>query len=94
MTDTTKGELCILDYGLMADIPETERKNIVRAIIHVGNRNFSALTDDFIELGFLTEDVDKSIVTPITERVLGPIVTNGSGANYIKKAMKDEVTFS
>lgn len=77
----------------MADIPEEERKNIVSAIIHVGNRNFTALTDDFISLGFLKPDVDKSIVAPISERVLGPIVTGGGGANGIRRIVKDDVTF-
>jgi len=32
----------------MAEIPEQERKFMVAAIIHVGNKNFVALTDDYI----------------------------------------------
>ena len=61
MSDTTKGKICILDYGLMAEIPEKERKFMVAAIIHVGNKNFAALTEDYIELGFLPPDIDKSL---------------------------------
>ena len=93
MSDTTKGKICILDYGLMAEIPEKERKFMVAAIIHVGNKNFAALTEDYIELGFLPPDIDKSLVTPISERVLGPVIYNGGGANALKELAKDEASF-
>ncbi len=66
---------------------------MVAAIIHVGNKNFAALTEDYIELGFLPPDIDRSIVTPISERVLGPIIYNGGGANGIKELVKDEANF-
>jgi predicted unusual protein kinase regulating ubiquinone biosynthesis (AarF/ABC1/UbiB family) len=66
MDDTTKGKVCILDFGLMAEIPTNERESMVSAIIHLGNKNFDALTDDFINLGFLPEDVDRAVVTPVT----------------------------
>lgn len=65
MNDTTKGKVCILDFGLMAEIPDNEREAMVSAIIHLGNKNFDALTQDFIDLGFLPKDIDKSTVTPI-----------------------------
>jgi aarF domain-containing kinase len=93
MDDTSKGRICILDYGLMAEIPEKERKFMVAAIIHVGNKNFAALTEDYIELGFLPPDIDKSIVTPISERVLGPIIYNGGGANGIRELANDKANF-
>jgi len=32
----------------MAEIPEKDRKSMVAAIIHVGNKNFRGLTDDYI----------------------------------------------
>ena len=84
MNDTSKGKICILDYGLMGEVPEKERNFLISAIIHVGNKNFAALTDDCIELEILPQDVDKSLVTPISEKVLGPVVYNGGGATALK----------
>ena len=50
--DTPKdgAELCILDFGLVARIDQSDMDNIVSAIIHLANRNYADLVDDFIEL--------------------------------------------
>lgn len=89
MNDTTKGKVCILDFGLMAEIPDNERQSMVSAIIHLGNKNFDALNQDFIDLGFLPEDTDASVVVPVTERILSPYVYGGGGANAFKNMSAD-----
>jgi hypothetical protein len=38
---------------------------MVSAIIHLGNKNFDALTDDFVALGFLPDDPDKAKIIPV-----------------------------
>ena len=48
MDDRSLGKICILDFGLMIEIPERERQNMISAIIHVSNKNYDALTLDFI----------------------------------------------
>ena len=90
MNDTTKGRLCILDFGLMAEIPDSERQQMVSAIIHLGNKNFDALTVDFVKLGFLPDDIDKETVIPVIQKILLPYVATGGGAN----AFKDNDDFS
>lgn len=80
MDDRSKGKICILDFGLMIEIPEKERQNMVAATIHVSNKNFDALTIDFIKLGFLPEDTDKQRVSYVTERIIGPYIKRGGGA--------------
>ena len=73
----------------MAEIPTNERESMVSAIIHLGNKNFDALTDDFINLGFLPADVDRAVVTPVTQRILSPYVYGGGGANAFKNMSED-----
>lgn len=78
MDDKTKGEVAIIDYGLMVSIPEKERKQMVSAIIHLSNKNFDALTTDFQKLDFLPEKIDRPKVVQVTENILGPYISRGS----------------
>jgi hypothetical protein len=57
---------------------------MVSAIIHLGNKNFDALTDDFVALGFLPDDPDKAKIIPVIQKILGPYVYSGGGANAFK----------
>ena len=47
------GKLALLDFGLVAEIPSADREAMVSATVHLANRDWSALIDDFIALGFL-----------------------------------------
>ena len=77
----------------MAEVPYKERNFLISAIIHVGNKNFAALTNDCIQLCILPPEIDKSIVTPIYEKVLAPVVYNGGGATALKDLASDEASF-
>lgn len=68
MHDESKGQLCILDFGLVTDIPADVRDIMVRATIHLANRDFSQLIEDFIDLEFLPPDVDRSKVSASFQR--------------------------
>lgn len=50
------GKLALLDFGLVAEIPAYDREAMVSATIHLANRDWGALVDDFIALGFLPRD--------------------------------------
>lgn len=64
---------------------------MVSAIIHLGNKNFDALTDDFVALGFLPDDANKAQVIPVIEKILSPYVYSGGGANAFKN--NDDYSF-
>ena len=53
---------------------------MISAIIHLSNKNFDSLATDFIKLGFLPDNVDKSRVIPVIENILSPYITRGGGA--------------
>eukprot|EP00435_Cladocopium_sp_Y103_P016659 s60_g4.t1 len=79
------GKLCLLDFGLVAQVPRKDRDIIVSAVVHLGTQNWEALIEDFQELGFLSEDTDKDALVPIMQRVLKPYL-KGGGAQAFKNA--------
>jgi len=88
---TEDGKLCILDFGLVAEVPRKDRDTIVSSIIHLANRDFPQVVNDLVDLGFLPASTDKPLVADVTKRVLGPYVTKGGGAKNLNvtSLMKD-----
>ncbi|BAZ11706.1 ABC-1 domain-containing protein [Calothrix sp. NIES-4071] len=56
------GKLAYLDFGMMSYIQPYQRYALINALVHVVNRDFTALVQDYIDLDFLPPDVD---VTPV-----------------------------
>ncbi|KXZ46166.1 hypothetical protein GPECTOR_46g235 [Gonium pectorale] len=64
------GKLALLDFGLVAEIPPEDRQAMVSATIHLANRDWSALLDDFVALGFLPPNPDRALIIPVMDRDL------------------------
>jgi len=71
------GRLAYLDFGMMSEVTRESRTGLIRAVVHLVNRNFSALSKDFVTLGFLTEDVDLEPIVPAFEGVFGQAMEMG-----------------
>eukprot|EP00166_Cyanidium_caldarium_P003163 ctg_3066.g789 len=83
---TRDGRLAVLDYGLMAEIEPRQMDSMVASIIHLANRDFDAVFDDFIALQFLpdTPAVQQNRARVVS--VLGAILNQaleGGGAKSI-----------
>ena len=63
------GRLCYLDFGMMSDITQQSRIGLIRAVVHLVNRRFDKLSYDFVQLGFLSEEVDLTPIAPAFESV-------------------------
>jgi len=63
------GRLCYLDFGMMSDITQESRVGLIRAVVHLVNRSFDKLSYDFVQLGFLSEEVDLTPIAPAFESV-------------------------
>ncbi len=63
------GRLCYLDFGMMSDITQQSRVGLIRAVVHLVNRKFDKLSYDFVQLGFLSEQVDLEPIAPAFESV-------------------------
>ncbi len=85
---TPKGQLCLLDFGLCAEIDPVSRRAMTRAIIHLLTGDFDSLISrDAIDLGFLPEGMDVSELKPILTKIL----TQGlleSGSDLQKRKRK------
>jgi predicted unusual protein kinase regulating ubiquinone biosynthesis (AarF/ABC1/UbiB family) len=51
-------KLAYLDFGMMSHIQPHQRYALINALVHIVNRDFTALVQDYIELDFLPPDVD------------------------------------
>ena len=63
------GRLCYLDFGMMSDITQQSRIGLIRAVVHLVNKRFDKLSNDFVQLGFLSEEVDLTPIAPAFESV-------------------------
>lgn len=80
--DPTKNTLVILDFGLMASIEQDDMDTMVSSIIHLANKDYAALVDDFIALQILPDDCDRAKVIPLMDKALSPYVKGGGAKKY------------
>ncbi len=78
-------ELCLIDFGLVRKIPEEDKPKIVLAVVHMAGKDWNAVTEDMISLGFLKPDIDRARVNALLARILTPYVLEGGGANAFTK---------
>jgi len=86
-----EGKLVLLDFGLVAQIPEEDRDNIVTAVIHLGTQNWDGLIDDLVALKFLAPDCDRAVVTPVIQRVLRQYLAGGGAAAMNFSALGQDI---
>lgn len=85
MADETKGKIALLDFGLVASLEQTDIDQIVSSIIHLANKDYSSLVDDFISLGILPSSCDRSTIIPLMDKALSPYVRGGGAKKYEKE---------
>jgi len=66
------GKLAYLDFGMMSQVSAEQRFGLIEAIVHLVNRDFIALSKDYVRLGFLTEDINFDAIVPALSEVFNP----------------------
>lgn len=61
---TPEGKLAFLDFGMMSETPEEARFAIIGHVVHMVNRDYEAMANDYYALDFLSPDVDVSPIVP------------------------------
>ncbi|MEH1967795.1 ABC1 kinase family protein [Nostoc sp.] len=74
------GRMAYIDFGMMDQLEETTKQTLVDALVHLVNKDYTDLAEDFVKLGFLTPDTNICPIVPALEAVLG---------NAIGKNVKD-----
>ena len=85
------GRLAYLDFGMMSEVTRESRTGLIQAVVHLVNRNFDALSKDFVTLGFLAEEVTLEPIVPAFEKVFGQALQ--AGVNRMDfKAVTDDLS--
>lgn len=61
---TPEGKLAFIDFGMMSETPEQARFAIIGHVVHMVNRDYEAMAQDYYALDFLSPDVDVSPIVP------------------------------
>lgn len=88
---TQDGTLCLIDFGLCAEVEVREREAMTKAIVHLLYRDFDTLIHtDTKELGFLPHDFDTEELKPILTKVLtGGLLQSGSDLTKRKRKLME-----
>jgi aarF domain-containing kinase len=81
-------ELALIDCGLMASVGEEDRDHMVSAVIHLANKDYASLVDDFIQLKILPQDTNRAAVIPLMDKALSPYVKGGGAKKYEEELRK------
>lgn len=87
----SNGQLCVIDFGLMAVIEKQEMDAMVSAIVHLANRDWPRVVEDFVNLKFLPRDVDTSKVTPVLGAILDQALEGGGAKSINFQTLSDEL---
>jgi hypothetical protein len=72
----------------MAQINDDDRDLMISAVIHLANKDYAALVDDFINLKILPQDSDRNTIVPLMDKALSPYVKGGGAKKYEQELKK------
>ena len=81
-------KVALIDCGLVATIDEEDRDNMISAVIHLANKNYAALVDDFMRLNILPPDSNRATIIPLMDKALTPYVKGGGAKKYEEELLK------
>ncbi len=83
------GRLCYLDFGMMSEVSRESRSGLIQAVVHLVNKNFDKLSQDFVKLGFLSEEVNLEPIVPAFKDVFINAVEQGVSKMDFKSVTDD-----
>ncbi|MGK7948961.1 MAG: ABC1 kinase family protein [Xenococcaceae cyanobacterium] len=86
---TEDGRMAYIDFGMMDQLEENTKETLASAVVQLINKDYNGLARDFVQLGFLTPDVDITPIIPALEKVLGNAIGE-SVADFNFKTITDE----
>ena len=78
------GHVAYVDFGMMDSISDYDRLTLTGAVVHLINKDFSALAQDFQRLGFLAPNADLDAIIPPLKEVLGGSLGDSVGTFNFK----------
>ena len=65
------GRMAYIDFGMMDQLDQSTKETLVDALVHLVNKDYTDLAEDYVKLGFLTPETDIRPIVPALEAVLG-----------------------
>ncbi|MGA1004685.1 ABC1 kinase family protein [Vulcanococcus sp.] len=78
------GHVAYVDFGMMDSISNSDRLTLTGAVVHLINRDFKGVAQDFVDLGFLNAKTDLTPIIPALEEVLGGALGENVGSFNFK----------
>ena len=85
------GKLVYLDFGMMSEVKPYQRYGLLEAVVHLVNRDFEALAQDYVKLEFLSPETN---LTPIISALAG-VFNDALGASVAElnfKSITDQLS--
>ncbi|MBE9059247.1 AarF/ABC1/UbiB kinase family protein [Sphaerospermopsis sp. LEGE 08334] len=83
------GRMAYIDFGMMDQLEETTKETLVDALVHLVNKDYTDLAEDFVKLGFLAPKTNIAPIVPALEAVLGNAIGKNVG-DFNFKTITDE----
>jgi hypothetical protein len=87
LLSTEDGALTYLDFGMMSMVEPKQRYGIIEAVVHMVNRDFNALANLYIRLGFLPPDTDLKPIVDALEEALPDVLGASVGELNFKSVI-------
>ena len=72
----------------MATVSQEDRDSFVSSVIHLANKDFASLVDDFIKLQILPPQSDRAAIIPLMNKALSPYLSGGGAKKYEQELKK------
>lgn len=73
------GRMAYVDFGMMDQLEEPTKETLVDSVVHLINKDYVELAEDFVKLGFLVPSVNIWAIVPALEMILGDIIGESVG---------------
>jgi predicted unusual protein kinase regulating ubiquinone biosynthesis (AarF/ABC1/UbiB family) len=88
---TPDGKLAYLDFGMMSEVKPYQRYGLIEAVVHLVNRDFEGLANDYVKLEFLTPETDLTPIIPALKSVFdGALGASVAALNF--KSITDQLS--
>ncbi|MGG6293212.1 ABC1 kinase family protein [Leptolyngbya sp. AN02str] len=88
---TPDGNLAYLDFGMMSEVKPHQRYGLIEAVVHMVNRDFEGLANDYVSLEFLSPETDLTPIIPALSNVFSNALS-ASVAEMNFKSITDQLS--
>jgi len=88
MLVTPGNELCLLDFGMVIEIPPDHRTAWAKCLVNLVRRDHEATLDSLITIGFFPVDCPREKIMPVMSKIWTALVNSGSNTKKRKDAVR------